>query len=168
MLPSWFINCCNHISFHPSASWDYNDLVWVSGICQNIVRKIMLSKPCRHWRSSRAQARRLWEQAYGIIPPGYHIHHKDQDYTNNNLSNLECLSARDHAYIHHPINPIPRHQRPLRIAWQKMYRTTRAISRVCLWCQRTFKSDRWNEHQTCSHTCAAFLFWHQRSGNASG
>jgi DNA-binding transcriptional regulator YiaG len=30
-----------------------------------------------------------------------HVHHRDGDHTNNDLSNLELLTARDHQHHHH-------------------------------------------------------------------
>jgi len=42
----------------------------------------------------------LWESIYGPRPKGYHIHHKDNNSLNNNLDNLELLSAIDHHRIH--------------------------------------------------------------------
>lgn len=46
--------------------------------------------------------RYIWEKANGAIPKGSHIHHKDGDTLNNDLSNLECLtpSAR---HKEHPL-----------------------------------------------------------------
>ena len=38
----------------------------------------------------------VWEQAHGPKPPGFDIHHKDDDSLNNDLSNLELLSKVDH------------------------------------------------------------------------
>lgn len=72
-----------------------------------------------HWRTCRARAVKLWEETNGIIPPGYHIHHKDGDYTNNDISNLECLPPGEH-YLRHT-NPVPRHLRPERQAYMKAY-----------------------------------------------
>lgn len=40
--------------------------------------------------------RHVWEKHFGPIPKGYHIHHKDGNKLNNDISNLECLSASDH------------------------------------------------------------------------
>lgn len=42
----------------------------------------------------------IWEDAYGPIPEGHDIHHKDGDKTNNTLSNLECLAKADHTRLH--------------------------------------------------------------------
>jgi len=74
-----------------------------------------------HWRSSRAQARKVWERTRGPIPIGFHVHHVNGDYTDHRLENLELLSARDHAYRHHPKNPVPRHLRPERKAYMRAY-----------------------------------------------
>ena len=71
----------------------------------------------KHWRSARAAARRLWERQVGPIPEGWHIHHKNRDYTDNKIENLECITASEHAKLHHPKNPIPRHLRPERKAY---------------------------------------------------
>lgn len=45
--------------------------------------------------------RKIWKEANGPIPldefgRSYHIHHIDGDPTNNELSNLLCLSPNDH------------------------------------------------------------------------
>jgi hypothetical protein len=46
----------------------------------------------------------LWEQAFGPIPAGHHIHHKDEDPRNNSLDNLECLPHAVHT-AHHTTKP---------------------------------------------------------------
>jgi hypothetical protein len=53
-----------------------------------------------HWRTTRNRAVNVWKESYGNIPVGYHIHHKDGDYTNNTIDNLECLSASQHQLLH--------------------------------------------------------------------
>src|SRR3990167_5347758 len=42
----------------------------------------------------------VFERARGSIHPGYHVHHKDEDKSNNNIDNLELLLAGDHATHH--------------------------------------------------------------------
>lgn len=59
--------------------------------------------------------RKLWEEAFGPIPKevdgrSYEIHHIDGDNTNNVLSNLQCVTAREHYEIH-------KRQGDLRAAW---------------------------------------------------
>lgn len=43
----------------------------------------------------------IWETAYGKIPYGCDIHHKDGDKTNNKLSNLELVNWYQHVNSHH-------------------------------------------------------------------
>lgn len=49
------------------------------------------------------------------------VHHKDRDYTNNAIDNLEVLTKLAHARVHRPPNPVPRHLRPARQAYMKKY-----------------------------------------------
>lgn len=44
--------------------------------------------------------RRIWSDANGEIPDGRCIHHKDGDWRNNNLENLECVDSRKHHQDH--------------------------------------------------------------------
>lgn len=46
----------------------------------------------------------VWTQANGPIPDGYQIHHIDHDGFNNDLSNLELVSTKDHG-LKHSIQP---------------------------------------------------------------
>lgn len=42
----------------------------------------------------------IWERYNGPIPAGMYIHHKDFDKTNNDISNLQCVTALEHKRIH--------------------------------------------------------------------
>jgi hypothetical protein len=42
-----------------------------------------------------------WERVNGPIPEGHLIHHRDGNRLNNDISNLECVSARTHLNHHH-------------------------------------------------------------------
>ena len=44
--------------------------------------------------------RKIYEQHYGKIPDGYHIHHKDGNHANNDVHNLQCVTAQEHYDIH--------------------------------------------------------------------
>lgn len=57
----------------------------------------------RLWPSERYFAiggkrthRAVWEAAFGKIPKGCHIHHKDNNPHNNALANLECVPIGEH------------------------------------------------------------------------
>lgn len=91
---------------------------------RNVAAKLRQPRrPSHHWRTNRQQARRIWSEVNGPIPEGYHVHHRDGDFTNNQLKNLECISASEHMRLHHagPEYHIPRHLRPARKAYMKAY-----------------------------------------------
>ena len=53
-----------------------------------------------HYKVSYALHRFIYEEAYGPIPDGFVIHHIDGDTSNNDLSNLSCMSISDHCALH--------------------------------------------------------------------
>ena len=44
--------------------------------------------------------RKIWEDNYGPIPDGMHIHHIDKNKLNNDISNLQLVTPEEHAKIH--------------------------------------------------------------------
>lgn len=48
----------------------------------------------------RSLHRKIWIDNFGPIPDGFEVHHKDSDWTNNALDNLECLCGSEHASRH--------------------------------------------------------------------
>ncbi len=50
-------------------------------------------------RNSRLY-RRVYEENFGTIPKGYHIHHKDGNHENNHPSNLIAVTPEQHARLH--------------------------------------------------------------------
>lgn len=54
----------------------------------------------KHHKNTGGIYRKVWESANGKIPSGYHIHHIDGNPYNNDLSNLICVTAEQHAEIH--------------------------------------------------------------------
>lgn len=42
----------------------------------------------------------VWEHSNGKVPAGFHVHHKDENPQNNNLSNLELKPAKIHLSEH--------------------------------------------------------------------
>jgi hypothetical protein len=47
-------------------------------------------------RGGRKLHRDVWSGAFGAVPRGCHIHHRDGNPLNNRLDNLECIPAREH------------------------------------------------------------------------
>jgi hypothetical protein len=42
----------------------------------------------------------VWEFYNGEVPEGFHVHHKDEDVSNNDISNLDLLPCSDHCSLH--------------------------------------------------------------------
>ena len=49
--------------------------------------------------------RDMWIAAYGSIPEGYDVHHKDGDFLNNTLENFELITRSEHAKEHWKLQP---------------------------------------------------------------
>jgi len=49
----------------------------------------------------------VWIAAYGPIPRGYQVHHKDLDRMNPELTNLELLTIEDHHDRHNAVVGVP-------------------------------------------------------------
>lgn len=45
-------------------------------------------------------ARYVWEKHKGPIPPGYDVHHKDENKLNDIIENLELLTRSEHTTAH--------------------------------------------------------------------
>jgi hypothetical protein len=51
-------------------------------------------------QSERLLHRRIWIDHNGEIPSGYAVHHKDGDWRNNDISNLEIMPIQQHMRLH--------------------------------------------------------------------
>lgn len=67
-------------------------------------RKFYLDKKTGYWISTdrpRIRAHRwVWNSIHGAIPKECHIHHKDENKSNNSLENLELVTFAQHAKLH--------------------------------------------------------------------
>lgn len=105
----------------------------------------------------------IFEKAYGAIPKGMVIHHKDFNPLNNKVSNLVMLTNSEHMQIHRTLakwtdSHKEEHQRKLysRDNWQKrrekVLSTLKEERRTCRWCGNEFTPT--NTHQQfCSTRC---------------
>lgn len=66
--------------------------------------KFYLDKKTGYWITTTCPKKRLhvvvWEYFNGKVPEKFHVHHKDEDKSNNDISNLELISAHDHMSMH--------------------------------------------------------------------
>lgn len=98
--------------------------------------------------NGRRLHRAVWEYHNGPIPDGYHVHHKDEDRSNNSIENLELLPAADHLSQHSGkeenrarMRELAEKVRPLTEAWHHT-QEARDVSRAVLnraWENATFK-----------------------------
>lgn len=67
-------------------------------------KKFYLDIHTGYWISSncpKIRAHRwVWINKHGKIPNGYHIHHKDNDKSNNSIDNLELIEGSIHLSLH--------------------------------------------------------------------
>lgn len=63
-------------------------------------KKFKKRRDGRYYNGKSALSRVVWETEVGKIPDGCEIHHKDRNPTNNDISNLQCLTEAEHKEIH--------------------------------------------------------------------
>lgn len=120
----------------------------------------------QHWRAARQAARRAVARFLGrSLSSREHVHHRDGDFTNNSLENLEILTPRAHAHHHHPPNPIPRSQRPARRAYNRRYYQTCRVPVTCVECGQPYTRYKYSLSRTCSRRCGAIRAWRSRSAS---
>jgi hypothetical protein len=135
-------------------------------------RILALSNPYRRLNRNGKTVylhRHVWEQAYGDIPNGWHIHHKDGNRENNSLANLELVSRQRHFGLHDEREPklckrcgIRFHARKRQMFCTqlcgKLYRdhirsqARRAVLKKCKRCGKSFSGLRWDA-VFCSSKC---------------
>jgi len=129
----------------------------------------------------------VWRYHDGEIPKGYHVHHKDQDRSNNQIENLELMvgnlhqsmhaSSRDE-YNHKHINDI----RTLAAEWhgskegrawhskhaKETWENAEMHDYVCVSCGKTFQSrNNYGEKENtfCSNACKSYFRRHSGVDN---
>lgn len=128
--------------------------------------------------------RYVWEFHNGKIPVGYEVHHKDHDVANNNIDNLELLSASEHRKYHAKIqgkkNAESGHLERIRdmtkewhasekgSEWHRKHyeRTKNKLHAkrnfVCEFCKKEFEAEVTGSNRFCSNKCKSA--WRRMSG----
>ena len=122
----------------------------------------------------------IWEYFNGVIPTGYHVHHKDFDKSNNNIENLVLLTAKEHLSLHgnswdndryeQQIKNLNENARPKASEWHKSeagrewhkehYEHMKAVLHkqtefTCKNCGKVFKAQSMGQNKFCSNKCKA-------------
>ena len=81
-------------------NYDFGKISFVGKIMSPQINKgyLLIQLTIDGKRKAYRVHRLVWQTFVGDIPESYHIHHKDENKTNNNLDNLECLSASVHIH----------------------------------------------------------------------
>lgn len=119
----------------------------------------------------------VWEYYNGPVPEGYHVHHADENKTNNDIENLELLKSFVHLSMHGKANAVLRHDEMVKTlseraqpkakewhrsdagrAWHKAHyakmrnRLYNNHEFVCQNCGKAFQSSRVSS-KFCSNSC---------------
>lgn len=116
----------------------------------------------------------VWEYYNGVIPGGYHVHHIDESKDNNEIENLQLLTASEHEALHWTTmseerlekarenvikNAMPKakawHKSEQGREWHKIHGVEAYASRsyneyVCTYCGNTFRTK--NCYNSASNT----------------
>lgn len=99
--------------------------------------------------------RRIYEDNFGLIPPGYVVHHRDHDRRNNSPENLEAMPRSAHTRYHQTGRAI--HPNQLAASSAEMHRrwASAPVHRVtCLVCSAPFGMRSLQApRQFCSNKC---------------
>lgn len=88
----------------------------------------------KHYRGNRYIHQSVWEYFYGEVPAGCVVHHIDENPSNNNPENLQCLSNRAHNDLHNA--------------------TRQKTKLMCEVCGREYEGFATGRNKFCSPQCA--------------
>lgn len=120
----------------------------------------------------------VWRYFNGPVAGGYHVHHKDEDKSHNDIDNLECIPEFDHLSIHAKEhversygdivknlreNAIPKaaewHKSEEGRAWHREYSfpvwAREETEHICEFCGKPFMSADHGNNRFCSNNCKA-------------
>ena len=148
-------------------------------------RKFYLDKDKGYWISCdyskenpRIRAHRwVWINYHGKIPKGYHVHHKNEDKSDNRIENLELIERSRHLSHHmqdterkkksaehcEKIRPLTKewHRSEEGRAWHRLHALKNNFGNgelfdyICQQCSKLYKSKLKGKDQTrfCSNNC---------------
>lgn len=149
-------------------------------------KKFYLDKKRGYWISTTSPRVRahvwVWKQTIGQIPKGFHIHHKDENKSNNSIENLQMLFSYEHLSMHSKSEKNRQRAskwcdqiRPLTKEWHRSHEgrewhkkhgidgwlKREEITKICQICSNEFKTKTY--HQIfCSGVCKSR--WRRKLG----
>lgn len=143
-------------------------------------------------RGGKKLHRDVWSSAFGPIPDGHHIHHRDANPKNNALSNLECIEAREHFKLtweqsskreKRDFSDLAReraaewHRSEEGRLWHKRlaertqgWTKWRREQMACLWCSKLFEGivrKSGNQQKFCHPNCKAAYYRKRKADSAA-
>lgn len=139
-------------------------------------KKFYQDKKTGYWISTTSPRIRahvwVWESTFGKAQKGYHIHHIDENKSNNDVSNLELLNVKDHVNKHltpQRIEAKKTHMekiRPLTKEWHasdegrewhrkhgiKTWEERKYFQMVCHHCEKFIETKTFHQ-EFCSNRC---------------
>lgn len=135
------------------------------------------NKSAKGFFSRNASIHRVvWAYFNGEIPEGYDIHHVDGNKGNNNIENLQCMTAGDHQRLHIARGekfPTKKKRFVCEVCGKEFYTVDRNVqrycsphcrdvsryhremtSKTCEWCGKVFETAH-PESRFCSPACGA-------------
>jgi hypothetical protein len=150
-------------------------------------RKFYLDKDFGYWISTdypRIRAHRwVWMNHYGEIPEGHHIHHIDENKSNNEISNLQLLLGSEHLSLHiteekkeklrvwaDSIRPMTKewHASKEGREWHKIHAKNHSFGKwdlskyTCKHCNSEYESRKKSRTSFCSNSCKSA--WRRNQG----
>lgn len=133
-------------------------------------------------RGTKRLHEEVWIAAYGPIPDGFHIHHRDGNSLNNALANLEAIPVAEHVRHHHAgvatpakaahlakIRPLTRkwHSSPEGKEWHRQHAHNSMLAvkptpHTCETCGNNYMAVPKPGNRFCSNACKSA--WRRQAG----
>lgn len=134
---------------------------------------------CTQMEKPKRLHRYIWEKCNGEIPDGFHVHHKDHDKQNNDISNLEIMNAIDHELLHGKERTqeqrewarknLAENARPKASEWHKSdvgrewhkklgrmsWENKKAQKYTCEHCGKEYETKNSGRNRFCSNACSS-------------